>query len=433
MTLEGWPRKPKWTETTLGALARDGKGFQTGPFGSELKAAEYLPAGRAGTPDRGTPDRGVPVAMPRDLVAGRVSTAAIARVAEERAEKLDRHRVRPGDLLVGRRGKLGRSALVTAVEDGWVCGTGCLRVRLGPGVEPRYLIQYLGWPATIDWLAANAVGQTMPHLNTKILGRLPVRLPPPHAQRKIAEVLESVDAAARSTRAVIDRLLTVRDGLLRDLLQRGVRRAGGGSQPSPSPTAEIPRGWRVQTLGELATFTNGNRFRAREWSETGLPIVRIQNLNGSREFKHFAGFAKPGWVVEPGELLFAWAGKKGVSLGPCIWDGPHGVLNQHIFRVRPRQGVVKEWLYALLRRVTRELEEKAHGFTATLVHLRRADVRGHRVPVPPTEEQQAISERAAELAAEVAFERQTLERSLRLKRGLMQDLFSGARWPSSPW
>ena len=205
MTLDGWTPEPKWVETTLGALARGGVGFQTGPFGSELKAAEYLPAGPAG--DRAP---GVPVAMPRDLVAGRVETAAIARVAEGRAAKLDRYRVRPGDLILARRGKLGRSALVTAAEDGWVCGTGCLRVRLGPGAEPRYLIQYLAWPATVDWLAANAVGQTMPHLNTKILGRLPVRLPPPEVQRKIAEILESVDRTVRSTRAVVDQLRRVR-------------------------------------------------------------------------------------------------------------------------------------------------------------------------------------------------------------------------------
>ena len=48
---------------------------------------------------------------------------------------------------------LGKTeALVTAAEDGWICGTGCLRVRLGPGVEPRYLIQFLRWPATVAWL-----------------------------------------------------------------------------------------------------------------------------------------------------------------------------------------------------------------------------------------------------------------------------------------
>ncbi len=424
MTFDGWVPKPKWVETTLGVLARDGKGFQTGPFGSELKASEYLPAEAPAA--RRPAARGIPVAMPRDLVAGRIETAAIARVAEARAAKLDRYRLRPGDLVLARRGKLGRSALVTDIEDGWICGTGCLRVRLGPGSEPRYLIQYLGSPQTIGWLAANAVGQTMPHLNTKILGRLPVRLPPPDEQRKIADALESVDHAVRSTGVVIDGLLRLRDGLLGDLLQRGVRPAGGRFRTSPSPVGEIPRGWQVQPLGELATFTNGHRFRAREWSEAGQPIVRIRNLNGSREFKHFAGFVKPQWVVEPGDLLYAWAGMKGVSLGPRIWDGPVGVLNQHIFRVRPQPGVVKEWLCAVLRRATRELEEKAHGFTATLVHLRRVDVLGHPVPVPPTGEQRAIAERAADLAAEVTAERSARERLERLKRGLMQDLFTGA-------
>ncbi len=399
-----------WIETTLGDLVRGERGFQTGPFGSELRASEYLPAAPPGE----RPPAGVPVIMPKDLAAGAVRTATIARVAEARVARLARYRLRPGDLLVARRGKVGRWALVTAAEDGWICGTGCLRVRLGPGVEPRYLIQFLRWPATVGWLEENAVGQTMPHLNTGILKRLPVRLPPPREQRRIADALESADETARATESVIEQLSRVRDGVLRDLLRHGV-------------DGRMPRGWAMRPLGELATFTNGHRFRVAEWSDAGLPIIRIQNLNGSRDFKRFAGYAKPEWIVEEGELLFAWAGTRGISFGPCVWPGPRGVLNQHIFRVRPRQGVATGWLYELLRRVTREIEDKAHGFSSSLVHVRRADVVGHEVPVPPYEEQRAIAERAAAIADRIAVERSGRERTLALKRGLLHDLFSETR------
>ena len=400
-----------WRELALGTLVRSRKGFQTGPFGSQLRAAEYV-------------SEGIPVVMPKDLADGGVETSTIARVTEEKAAQLGRYRVRPGDLLLARRGRIGPCALVTGTEDGWVCGTGCLRLRLGPGVEPRYLLQYLRWPATVGWLEENAVGQTMPHLNSEILARLPVRLPPPKEQRRIAAALESIDETARSTRAVIGQLARVRDGLLRDLLWRGVRRTAVRPLVA-SAVGEIPRGFEVRTLGELAAFVNGQHFRAEEWTDDGLPIVRIRNLNGSRDFKWFGGLAKPSWIVEEGELLYAWSGKKGVSLGPYVWSGPRGVLNQHIFRVRPREGVSKGWLYETLRQATREIENKAHGFTTSLVHVRRADVLGYRVPVPPYEEQCAIAERAAAINAGEALERSTLERSRALKRGLMQELFAG--------
>ena len=93
------------------------------------------------------------------------------------------------------------------------------------------------------------------------------------------------------------------------------------------------------SIGDLCNFISGNGFRPSDWRSSGLPIIRIQNLNGSRSFNYFAGQPKEKWIVNPGDLLFAWAGVKGVSFGPTIWSGPRGVLNQHIFRVVPKKDV----------------------------------------------------------------------------------------------
>ncbi len=88
---------------------------------------------------------------------------------------------------------------------------------------------------------------------------------------------------------------------------------------------------RRVTIGDLCEFFNGNGFRPPDWKSSGLPIIRIQNLNGSQSFNYFDGTPEAKWIIEPGDLLFAWAGVKGVSFGPTIWPGPRGVLNQHIF------------------------------------------------------------------------------------------------------
>ena len=77
---------------------------------------------------------------------------------------------------------------------------------------------------------------------------------------------------------------------------------------------------------------NGNGFRPTDWKASGLPIIRIQNLNGSRSFNYFDGEAKDEWIVEPGDLLFAWAGVKGVSFGPTSMSGKRGVFNRHILQ-----------------------------------------------------------------------------------------------------
>ncbi|MCP1313456.1 MULTISPECIES: restriction endonuclease subunit S [unclassified Halomonas] len=154
----------------------------------------------------------------------------------------------------------------------------------------------------------------------------------------------------------------------------------------------MPENHCRRSIGSLCEFVNGNGFRPTEWSPSGLPIIRIQNLNGSQNFNYFNGEPKPKWLVQPGDLLFAWAGVKGVSFGPTIWPGPQGVLNQHIFRVVPKEGVDKYWLYLALQVATRRIESNAHGFKASLVHVQKDDITTQVVDLPPLHEQQKIAE-----------------------------------------
>lgn len=145
------------------------------------------------------------------------------------------------------------------------------------------------------------------------------------------------------------------------------------------------------TIGDVCDFESGNGFRPQDWKTKGLPIIRIQNLNGSDSFNYFEGEPDPSWIVETNDLLFAWAGVKGVSFGPTIWNGPRGVLNQHIYRIRPKKGINKRWLYYALLEVTAEIESKAHGFKTSLVHVRKADITRARLLLPGEHEQDAVA------------------------------------------
>lgn len=145
-------------------------------------------------------------------------------------------------------------------------------------------------------------------------------------------------------------------------------------------------------LEELCDLINGNGFKPEQWRSQGLPIIRIQNLNGSTDFNYYDGPVRDRWIVKPGVILFAWAGVKGVSFGPCIWPGPKGVLNQHIFRVEPKEEVDLYWLYGALRLVTSRIEAKAHGFKASLLHVQRGEVTDQIIDVPALDEQRRIGQ-----------------------------------------
>ena len=188
-----------------------------------------------------------------------------------------------------------------------------------------------------------------------------------------------------------------------------------------------PRDWERTTVGDLCSFSSGTGFGPSDWAKSGLPIIRIQNLNGSQDFNYYAGAPNPSWIVEPGELLFAWAGVKGVSFGPTIWRGPRGLLNQHIYRILPATQIELDWLYLQLQHVTALIEASAHGFKSSLVHVRKSDITGQVCFLPPIEEQRAIARVVTTWECGIRQLSDLIAAKLRFKQGLMQQLLTGKR------
>ena len=129
--------------------------------------------------------------------------------------------------------------------------------------------------------------------------------------------------------------------------------------------------------------------------------------------------------MPPGELLFAWAGVPGVSFGPCLWPGPKGVLNQHIYRVTPNAGYSREWLYALLLALTPRIERKAHGFKKSLLHIKQADLLDENVPIPPQDEIDGLVSLAEEIQDGLDSARQRLSELQDLRQPLITMALDG--------
>lgn len=159
---------------------------------------------------------------------------------------------------------------------------------------------------------------------------------------------------------------------------------------------QLPEGWEKTTLGEIATYVNGRAFKPIEWSKTGTPIIRIQNLNNpNAEYNYYDGNIEEKYHIENGDLLFAWS----ASLGAYIWKGKSAFLNQHIFKVLPKENIDKTFIYYLLDKVTNELYAKAHG--SGMVHVTKGKFEATSVNIPPLETQQAIVNKIESLFAEI--------------------------------
>jgi len=149
--------------------------------------------------------------------------------------------------------------------------------------------------------------------------------------------------------------------------------------------------WQEKRLGDICELVNGRGFKPHEWKKEGLPIIRIQNLNGSDEFNHYSGEFDPKILVEPGQLLFAWSGSRGASFGPHIWEGPTGVLNYHTWKVHPADETDRDFLFQLLQFETEKIEASSHGASA-LVHVQKGEMEQRKFDVPPLPEQRKIAE-----------------------------------------
>jgi type I restriction enzyme S subunit len=154
---------------------------------------------------------------------------------------------------------------------------------------------------------------------------------------------------------------------------------------------DVPEHWRLRKLKFLTSFENGIAFKPGDWKDSGIPIIRIQNLNGSNEFNYTDRDDLPKHLlVHPNDLLFSWSGNRGTSFGPFLWDRAFvACLNQHIFKLSG-YSLHKAFFYYLLNAVTRYVEEQTHGIIG-LVHITKPELGAISVPVPPDDEQIAIA------------------------------------------
>lgn len=161
---------------------------------------------------------------------------------------------------------------------------------------------------------------------------------------------------------------------------------------------EVPEGWELVRLGEIANYINGKAFKPTEWSEYGLPIIRIQNLNRENSEFNYCNFAVDDkYYVNKGDLLFAWSGTPDTSFGAHIWLGGRAVLNQHIFKISINNAIIsKQYYLHVLNSKVKEFVSKSHG-TAGLAHITKNTFEQSQIPLPPLHEQHRIVAKIEEL------------------------------------
>lgn len=278
----------KWEIAKLGDIS---KNIQTGPFGSQLHQSDYS-------------ECGIPVVMPKDLVGGKISEESIARVDKTHVERLCRHKIEVGDILYSRRGDVGRCAYVTKKEEGWLCGTGCLRVTIdSEKADSRFVFFQLQHPDTVGWVEKHAVGATMLNLNTTILSSVPIRLPALEIQKRIADILSAYDDLIENNQKQIKLLEEAAQRLYKEWFV-DLRFPG---HENTKIVDGVPEGWSRTNINEILTFHRGYDLTKNEMKAGRYPVVGSTTVIGyHNEFKIKGPGIVTGRSGSLGKYQFIW-------------------------------------------------------------------------------------------------------------------------------
>lgn len=400
----------------------------TGPFGSMLHKSDYV-------------ENGIPLVNPMNMVDQKIVPSKKMLVSQETRKRLSSYVLSTGDIVVARRGELGRCALVSEKENGWICGTGSFFLRLTSLFDTSYFLLLFCSYQIRQQLAQNSVGATMNNLNHNILKQIYMGVPPLSEQHRIVDKVEKLMLLCgelETEEKKLDALeIHFTEYLPKAILQAATQgklvpqnshdepasellkriqqekaqlvKEGKLKKEKPLPPIsedeipyDLPEGWEWCKLGVLANLKIGKtpaRAEGKYWAEGKYPWVSIRDMetgkhiNSTRESVSLIAYNDifKGELVPSGSLLFSFK----LSIGKVSVLNIDAFTNEAICAITPYgYDEVKTYLFKILPvlNLLSEANDAIKGQT-----LNKKSLSQIMVPLPPLEEQQRIVEKVDEL------------------------------------
>lgn len=418
----------EWLHATLGEICSKQNGaIQTGPFGSQLHTSDYK-------------EVGIPVVMPTNIGDGGIATDGIARIDCLDVERLQQHKLQLNDIVFSRRGDVTKNALIRTEEVGWLCGTGCLKVRLGEEriANPKFISYYLRLSETKEWLVRHAVGATMPNLNTGILSAVPITLPPLKTQLEIAAILGALDDRITLLRETNATLEAIAQALFKSWFvdfdpvrakmegrtPEGMDEATAALFPDGLETSElgeVPRGWRVGSVYDISKVIYGAPFASKLFKATppGRPLVRIRDLKDERPGVFTEEVHPKGYLLQPGDIAVGMDGE----FRAYVWGGETAWLNQRVCVFHPINGACSAFVRLSIAPLLAVVE--ASETATTVIHLGKNDIDRFRVILPSSAVLATFAAVAEPVYGRLVLNKQKVHTLSTLRDTLLPRLISG--------
>ena len=346
-------------------------------------------------------------------------THTISRVPDRKANTLSKHRLAVGDIVFSRRGDLRKIAVVSGAEEGFLCGTGCLRARPRQAVNSDYLRYCLLTNRVLVWLEKHAVGQTMLNLNTEIISSLPLFLPDRVEQDKVASILVTWDQAINLTEKLIAEKQQLRKGLMQQLLT-GKRRLPGFGKPANQDN--LPEGWCFPKTEQVFHSISKKNFPGEvvlsvTQSEGIMPrntLDRKINMNQTNTHTYK--------LVEPGDFVISLRSFQ----GGLEYSRYRGLVSPAYHVIRPTRAISDDFYQHYFK--SPEFIQRLVTATVGIrdgKQINYGDFSFMTLPFPPVEEQEAVANTINLADQELKLLQSKADALREQKKGLMQQLLTG--------
>jgi type I restriction enzyme S subunit len=388
---------------------------------------------------------GVPVIRMSDLTQGSVDLSGAAKVKTSALEGLKKFRLIRGDFLFGLSGSLDAYGVHDSDAEAYLNQrVGRLQALESEPSNYSYLSHVLSSDVYRSYAYRVASGIAQLNISPNQVRDLPIFYPSLPEQQKISQILDTLDTQIQKTEALIAKLEKIKEGLLHDLLTRGINQ-NGQLRPTPEQAPElykksvlglIPREWDISTLGGSSISSVigpfGSDLVASDYRSEGVPVVFVRDIAGAQYDRVSQVFVSPrkaqalsAHEVTAGDLLLTKMG-----LPPCISAvypkrEPAGIITADIVRLRLKADVAPEWAHHYVN--SEAVKSQVRGITAgvTRPKVTLKDARSLRIAVPDIEEQARILSILQRSSSRLESESASLAKLRAQKSGLMDDLLTG--------
>lgn len=334
-------------------------------------------------------------------------------VSEEKATELRRYKLNKNDIVIARRGDLSKCAVITEIEEGWLCGTGSFFLHI-PFVEPRYFQLFYLSDYVQTELDKRCVGATMSNLNQDVLGNIPFMLPPYAEQKRIMNevkrwfsLIDTLEENGKDLFQIIDKTkskvldLAIHGQLVPQSLDDEpafelLKRINPDIEiPCDNPHYQnIPKSWCICTIADIAVSELGKTLDKEKNKGEYKPYLCSANvlwnrfdLSGLKQMR-FEDDETDRYSIKKNDLIIC----EGGDAGRCaVWTSDDSIMFQNaLHRVRFYYGISPYFIMYVLMFLKQNglLEEYCKG--VTIKHFTKTALSGLQIPLPPIGEQYRI-------------------------------------------